>query len=97
LKEWYVISPNLLVHLRAYLLQALVVRFLLFGHPALLEVAGSTDRELRGRTLDRALVEAVSRVSRASEHNPAFVQQLEAALPSDPSEPFASTAILTAV
>jgi lysine-N-methylase len=94
LKEWYVTSPNLLAHLQIYLCQAAMTRFLLFGHPDLLAVWDSPDGELRGRTLDLALVEVVSRVTRATEHSPAFVRGIQAAFALDRSQDFGHVAVL---
>jgi lysine-N-methylase len=79
LQEWYVTSPNLLAHLQLYLCQVAMVRFLLFGHPDLLAVSSSPDRELRRRALDGALVEVVSRVMRATEHDRGFLGGIQAA------------------
>jgi hypothetical protein len=71
-----------------------MTRFLLFGHPDLLAVWDSPDGELRGRTLDLALVEVVSRVTRVTEHSPAFVRGIQAAFALDRSQDFGHVAVL---
>jgi lysine-N-methylase len=94
LKEWYVTSPNLLAHLQAHLCQAVIVRFLLFGHPDLVALSSSPDRELRRAALDRALVEVVSRVTRAVEHNAALVREIREAFAGGEAEDFGYAAVL---
>ncbi len=94
LQEWYVTSPNLLAHLQPYLCQLAMVRFLLFGHPDLLAVSSSPDVELRRRALERSLVEVVSRVTRATEHDRAFMRGIQAAFARDREEDFGHAALL---
>ena len=97
LQEWYVTSPDLLSHLQPYVCQVAMVRFLLFGHPDLLAVSGSPDLELRRRTLEGALVEVVSRVMRATEHDRGFLRGIQAIFLRERNEDFGHAAVLAIV
>jgi lysine-N-methylase len=94
LQEWYVTSADLHAHLHAYLCQAVIVRFLLFAHPDLLAASSSPDLDRRRGALDRALVEVVSRVTRAVEHNRALVQEIQAAFAAGTAQGFEHVAVL---
>ncbi len=92
LKDWYVTSPDLLAHLHAYLCQVVIVRLLLFAHPDLLAAPRSTDLGLP--VLERVLVEVVSRVTRALEHNPALVREIQVAFAAGATPDFEHAALL---
>ena len=76
MKEWYVGSPDLLVHAQKLHLRVALQRFLLFSHPEL----GPSDHPEAGPRLERATVEVIHRFSRAMEHERKFVEHLEALL-----------------
>src|SRR6185436_12441797 len=64
MREWYVISNDLLVHAQRLLMRVAVLRFLLFGHPWLLEAAASDDTALERTALDRAAFDVFYKFSR---------------------------------
>lgn len=79
-REWYVSSPNLLVHTIQLLGRLATLRFLLLGSP-LLAAAGDASED-KQRALDRAVVQTVQSYSRAFEHDPEFVTKTQRALSS---------------
>lgn len=74
-REWYSGSPNLLMHTVQLLARMVVLRFMLFGHPAL-AAAIDADVAAKEAALDRAAVETVQKFSRAFEHQASFMQSL---------------------
>jgi len=80
MREWYVISNDLLVHAQRLLMRVAVLRFLLFGHPWLLEVSASGDTALQRTALDRAAVDVFYKFSRAIEHEGSFLDLIGARL-----------------
>ena len=95
LREWYVKSPNLLSHVQRHLCQVAVIRFLMFGHPDLQGIAEG-DAIARHKALDGVVVEVISRVSRAIEHDARFLGDLQGALAKNGMQDFAHTTILAA-
>jgi len=62
-------SPDLLTHVLHLLARVAAIRFLVFNHPALLEVEDRTStRTLREQALDRAVVDVVYSFTRAIEY-----------------------------
>jgi lysine-N-methylase len=75
MREWYVRSPDLLAYAQRLLVRVALLRFLLFSHPALQEVA-TADIGVRRETLDRVAVEVFYKFSRAVEHSPKFLDMI---------------------
>jgi lysine-N-methylase len=80
LRDWYVTSNDLLSHVHQLLVRVAVLRFLLFGHPGLKELADSDNIGARREALDRAAVEVFYKFSRAIEHDSAFLDLIAARL-----------------
>jgi lysine-N-methylase len=80
MREWYVSSSDLLIHAQRLLVRVAVLRFLLFGHPALLEAAATDDLTLQREALDRAAVDVFYKFSRAIEHEGSFLDLIAARL-----------------
>ena len=93
-QELYTDSPNLLVHTQNYICRAAAVRFLVFGHPVLQAAASLKDPAARLQALDQTVVEVVSRLARAIEHDRKFLAKLQAALAEGGLQDFAHTTIL---
>ena len=93
-QELYTDSPNLLVHAQNYICRAAAARFLVFGHPALQAAALLADPDAKLRALDQAVVEVVSKLARAIEHDRKFRAKLQAALAEGGLQDFAHTTIL---
>jgi lysine-N-methylase len=73
MREWYVYVPNLVAYLQMLLLRVAMLRFLLFSHPRLDEVAAEADEARQREALDRILVEVVYTFSRSLDHNDDFL------------------------
>jgi hypothetical protein len=69
--EWYVTSPDMLMHAVLLFARVATIRFLLLGNPLLAAAvdAPAADKE---RALDRAVVQTVQKFSRAFEHDTSF-------------------------
>ncbi|MGC4069144.1 MAG: flagellin lysine-N-methylase [Polyangiaceae bacterium] len=80
LKDWYVYSPNLLVHAVACILRVAVMRFRLFNHGALQQVVEGATSERHKELLERTMLEVVGDVTRTIDHNRAFRRSLHEAL-----------------
>ena len=85
LRDWYVMSPNLLVHTQKLLVRLAILRFLLFSHPRLRiqQDAAShdqTDMGARRSALEITSVEVSYKVLRALEHDPSFLDNVQQAL-----------------
>jgi hypothetical protein len=72
MREWHVLSNDLLAHTLRLLVRVAVLRFLLFSHPSLLESVALAP-EARRETLDRAAVEVFYNFTRAIEHDAEFL------------------------
>jgi lysine-N-methylase len=97
LREWYVVSNDLLVHAHRLLVRIAVLRFLLFGHPWLLEAAAVDDPALRREALDRAAVDVFYKFSRAIEHEGSFLDLIAARLVDQGMNAFAHATALALV
>src|SRR5262249_1915434 len=75
MKEWYVVSPDLSIHLQYLLLRLAMLRFLFFCNPAL-DTAAAAEGDERIRLLDAAAVSTSSRFSRGIVHGIGFERQL---------------------
>jgi lysine-N-methylase len=75
MREWYLGSPDLLVYAQRLLVRVAMLRFLLFSHPALQEVA-TADIGVRREALDRVAVEVFYKFSRAIEHSPKYLDMV---------------------
>jgi len=80
LREWFVTSPDLLVHSQRLLVRVAVLRFLLFGHPWLKAAMSLEDPAAQREALDRAAVDTFYKFSRAIEHEGSFLDLLAARL-----------------
>lgn len=80
MREWYVFSPSFLVHLQGLLVRVAILRFLLVGHPALVEIAACADPAERQRRLDALAVQVFYTFSRAVEHSDGFLSTVSQAL-----------------
>jgi lysine-N-methylase len=96
MREWYVSSEDLLLHTLRLLIRVAMLRFLLFGHPAL-EAARALPIEARTEVLDRAAVEVFYKFSRDIEHDGAFLSALEASLVEHGFQTFSHAAFLALV
>jgi lysine-N-methylase len=82
MREWYVTSPDLLAHAQRLLVRIAILRFLLFGHPAL-KAAAQADLPEKRQVLDQAAVDVFFKFSRAIEHEGSFLDLLAARLLDD--------------
>lgn len=73
--EWYVASPNLLMHSVLLFARIATLRFLVHGHPWLAEAADKSEAE-KDAAIDRAVVQTVQKFSRAFEHDSKFTEGL---------------------
>jgi lysine-N-methylase len=94
LKDWYVYSPNLLVHSVACILRVAVMRFRLFNHPALQSLEEGSTAQQRKELFERTLLEVVGDVTRTIDHNRAFRRSLHEALARRNMEDLAHAGIL---
>jgi len=92
LREWYVMSQDLLAHTQRLLVRVAVQRFLLFSHPSLKEVPA--DPAARRELLDKAAVSVFYRFSRGIEHDPKFLTAMTARLLDAGTSPFTQAAML---
>jgi hypothetical protein len=75
MKEWYVVSPDLSIHLQYLLLRLAMLRFLFFCNPAL-DAAAAAAGDEKQRLLDAAAVSTFYRFSRGIVHGLGFERQL---------------------
>jgi hypothetical protein len=102
LRDWYVLSPNLLVHTQNLLVRLVILRFLLFSDARLqdaaapaADVAGDgVDADPRLATLQTTAVDVIHKVIRAMEHDPAFLKRVQDALESEGLQSFAHLVFL---
>jgi lysine-N-methylase len=94
LQEWHTSYPNLLALAFDLLVRSAVARFLLFGHPDLVAAAELADRSERERVLDATIVEVITHLTRAIEHDSKFVSEMHAAFAEGKMQDFAHAAIL---
>jgi lysine-N-methylase len=94
LKDWYVYSPNLLVHAVACILRVAVMRFQLFNHPTLQQVGDGSMAERHKELFERTMLEVVGDVTRTIDHNRAFRRSLHEALARRKMEDLAHAGIL---
>jgi lysine-N-methylase len=94
LQEWHTGYPNLLSQVHDLLVRSAVARFLLFGHPNLLAVAEGAERSEKERVLDATIVEVISHLTRAIEHDSGFVRRMHAVFAEGKMQDFAHAAIL---
>ncbi len=76
LKDWFLASPNLLIHAQKLHLRVALLRFLLLSHPEL----GSPSEEDSAARLEKVAVRVVYKFARANEHSHEFVAQMESLL-----------------
>jgi lysine-N-methylase len=93
MKDWYVQSPNLLVHAQGLALRIAILRFLVFGH-ALIADAECGTREEQEAAVDRAVVDVVQRFSRRFEHDARFLKAIEQYLAKQDMQTLAHTIVL---
>ena len=93
LQEWHTSYPNLLAQAFDLLVRSAAARFLLFGHPDLLAAAGA-ERPEKERVLDATVVEVITHLTRAIEHDSGFVRGMHAAFAERQMQDFAHAAIL---
>jgi lysine-N-methylase len=96
MREWYVTSHDLLVHAHRLLIRVAMLRFLLFGHPSLLE-AMAADAPQQREALDRAAVDVFYKFSRAIEHEGSFLDLIAARLVDQGVNTFAHATALALV
>jgi lysine-N-methylase len=96
LREWHTTAMDLQAHARRLLVRVAVLRFLLFGHPAL-AAAKALDAGARGEALDRTAVEVFYKFSRAVEHQGSFLERIAATVVEDGLQTFAHSTFLTLV
>jgi hypothetical protein len=94
LRDWYVMSPNLLVHTQKLLVRLAILRFLLFSHPRLriqqnVASPDQTDMEVLRSALETASVEVSHKVLRALEHDPSFLDNVQQALQAEGADSYA--------
>lgn len=80
LKDWYVTSPNLLVHAVACVLRVSMVRFQLFTHPRLTQMDEAASLDERRLALEQTLLDVVTETTRVIDHDQAFRTSLHRAL-----------------
>jgi lysine-N-methylase len=97
MREWYVTSHDLLVHSHRLLVRVAVLRFLLFGHPSLMEASALDDPGLQREALDRVAVEVFYKFSRAIEHEGSFLDLIAARLVEQGMNAFAHATALALV
>ena len=76
-RHWYVSYPDLAVYLARLLARVALLRVALLGHPLVTQAMNDDDPSRREAALDRAVVEAVYRLTRQIEHTPSFQKALE--------------------
>jgi lysine-N-methylase len=91
MREWYTSSVDLLAHARRLLVRVAVLRFLLFGHPALADGTPAQDR------LDAAAVEVFYKLARASEHQESFLDRIAATVTGQGMQTFAHSTFLALI
>jgi lysine-N-methylase len=96
LREWHTTAIDLQAHARRLLVRAAVLRFLLFGHPALAALQ-ALEGAHRREALDRTAVEVFYRFSRAVEHQGSFLERIAATVVEDGLQTFAHSTFLTLV
>ena len=94
LKDWYVVSPNLLVHAVACVLRVAIMRFRLFCCPALNRIEDGIAVAARRSILEEGILEVVTEVSRVIDHDRAFRTTLHEALAKRGMEDLAHAGIL---
>lgn len=80
---WYTQAPDLGIYIRGIIVRIAFLRFLVFAHPdvhALKEAKGATPSDATP-TIERALVEVVSKMTRDIDHHASFVALLDRVLP----------------
>jgi lysine-N-methylase len=80
MRDWFIYSPSLQLHLQNLLVRVAILRFLLVGHPGLDAVAAVEDAAERTRGLDRLAVEVFYLFSRTLEHSDDFLTAITTAL-----------------
>lgn len=96
LREWHTTAIDLQAHARRLLVRVAVLRFLLFGHPAL-AAAKALEGTARREALDRTAVEVFYKFSRAVEHQGSFLERIAATVVEDGLQTFAHSTFLTLV
>ena len=102
LRDWYVLSPNLLVHTQNLLVRLAILRFLLFSDPRLRDTStpaaegatGGVDARTRLATLQTTVVDVIHKVVRAIEHDPSFLKRVQDALDAEGLQSFAHLVFL---
>jgi lysine-N-methylase len=94
LKDWFVYSPNLLVHAVACVLRIAVMRFQLFNQLALQQNVESQSLQERQKLLEKALLDIVTDTTRIIDHDRAFRRSLHEALAKRGMEDLAHAGIL---
>ena len=88
--NWYIKSPNLVDYTQHMLLERMLIRFMLMGHPTLVEALqsvgdGPVDAETEQRVraaYEEAAVETYYKTTRKYEHNPKFIRKISEQLES---------------
>lgn len=96
LREWHTTAIDLQAHARRLLVRVAVLRFLLFGHPALADLQ-ALEGAARREALDRAAVEVFYKFSRAVEHQGSFLERIAATVVEDGLQTFAHSTFLTLI
>jgi lysine-N-methylase len=102
LRDWYVLSPNLLVHTQNLLIRLAILRFLLFSDSRLQDAAmpaagvahAAVDARARLATLQTTAVDVIHKVVRAIEHDPSFLQRVQDTLEAEGLQTFAHLVFL---
>ncbi len=79
----YIQSPHLVNHTRKLLLRLAAIKFCLFNHPAIVEVAHSDSPHGHEERLERTVVETVYLLTRSFDHNNSFMEKMEAEMERD--------------
>ena len=79
--HWYTRAPNLGTYVRGLLLRCALVRFLVFAHPEIQALCTGATAGDATRAVERVVVEIVYKFTRDIDHNPAFLDLLDKALP----------------
>lgn len=94
MKDWYIHSPNLLVHAVACILRVAVMRYRLFNSERLTEVVESEGETAKKRIFETVLLDVVADTTRMIDHDNGFRKSLHAALAKRKMEDLAHACIL---
>jgi lysine-N-methylase len=96
LRDWYVQSPDLVVHTQNLLIRLAILRFLLFSDPRLQAMVDPASRDTSRTlgTLEATAIDVIHKVVRALEHDPSFLRRVQDALEAEDFRSFAHLVLL---